>query len=289
MKKKILVIGGTGMLGKPVVQELINSGYDVTLFSTKASEATKLFPRVKVIEGNIKYIDSIENAMVGQDAVYMNLAIPLNAKSSDWNPEIDGLKNILDAAKTKSIKQIGYLSPLIRNYSKDNKRWWYLQDKKRATEMIEKSGIPYFLFTASNFMENFLASSRRGNAINTIGSPQINNHYICGSDYGKQVAKAFSLDPLSKEFFIQGPEAINPKDAVKQFTENYTKESLKPGSAPMGMLKFIGCFSTQIGNVAKLMTALNEFPEEFKAKETWEILGKPTTTIKNYAKLLSIS
>lgn len=287
MTKKILVIGGTGMLGKPVVQELINFGHEVTLFSTNLKEATKLFPKVKVMEGNIKNIESLSKAFAGQDAIYINLSIPLTAKQGDWNPEKDGLKNILEVAKKLSIKQIGYLSPLIRDYSENGNTWWYLKDKKYAAEMIKNSGIPYFLFTASNFMENFLASMRRGNNINTIGTPKINNHYISGNDYGKQVAIAFSLEPQSKEFFIQGSQAINPTEAVKIFTENYKKESLKPGNAPMGLMRFIGCFSTQIANVAKLMTALNEFPEEFKAQETWNLLGKPTTTIKDYAKSLN--
>ena len=287
MKKKVLVIGGTGMLGKPVVQELINFGHEVTIFSTNAIEASKLFPKLKVIEGNIKNIESISKAFIGQDAVYINLSIPINAKPTDWNPEKDGLKNILNAAKWQSIKQIGYLSPLIRNYSENGKAWWYLKEKKSAVEMIKNSGVPHFIFSASNFMENFLSSMRRGNAINTIGSPKINNHYISGNDYGKQVAKAFSLDPQSKEFIIQGTQAINPKQAVKLFTENYSKEKLKPGSAPMGLMKFIGLFNTQIGNVAKLMTALNESPEQFKAQESWELLGKPTNTIKEFAKSLN--
>lgn len=287
MKKKILVIGGTGMIGRPVAQELIKFGHDVTLLSTNVKEAIKLFPKVKVIEGNIRNVESLEKAAEAQDAIYINLSIPLTAKQNDWNPEKDGLKNILDVAKKHSIKQIGYLSPLIRDYSENGNAWWYLKDKKAATEMIKNSGVPYFLFTASNFMENFLASMRRGNAVNTIGSPKINNHYISGSDYGKQVAQAYSLEPHSKEFFIQGSQHLNPNDAVKLFTENYKKENLKPGNAPMALMKMIGCFNTQIGNVAKLMTALNEFPEEFKAQETWDLLGKPTTTIKDYAKSIN--
>ena len=287
MKRKILVIGGTGMLGQPVVQELVSFGHDVTLFSPHVKEAIKLFPKLKVLEGNINNVESLEKAIAGQDAIYINLSIPLTAKPNDWNPEKDGLKIILNVAKKQLIKQIGYLSPLIRDYSENGNAWWYLKDKKAAAEMIKNSGVPYFLFTASNFMENFLSSMRRGNNINTIGSPKINNYYISGNDYGKQVAKAYSLEPQNKEFFIQGSEAINPTEAVKLFTENYTKEGLKTGNAPMAMMKFIGCFSTQIGNVAKLMTALNEFPEEFKAQETWDLLGKPTTSIKDYAKSIN--
>lgn len=287
MKKKILVIGGTGMLGKPVVKELMNFGHEVTLFSTNLKEANKLFPKTKVIEGNVKNSESLNKAFVGQDAIYINLSIPLSAKSGDWNPEKDGLKNILEVAKKHSVKQIGYLSPIIRNYAENGNTWWYLKDKKNAVEMIKSSGVPYFIFTASNFMENFLASMRSGNNINTIGTPKINNHYIAGNDYGKQVAKAYSLDPQNKEFFIQGPQALNPIEAIKVFSENYTKETLKAGSVPMGMMKFIGCFSTQIGNVVKLMTVLNEFHEEFKAQETWDLLGKPTTTIKSYAKSIN--
>jgi len=287
MKKKILVIGGTGMLGKPVVQELISYGHNVTLFSTNLKAATRLFPNVKIIEGDIINVESLNKAFAGQDAVYINLSTPLTSKPNDWNPEKEGLKKVLDAAKKQSIKQIGYLSPLIRDYSGNGKVWWFLNDKKLAAEAIKNSGIPYYLFTASNFMENFLASMRRGNSVNTMGSPKISNHYISGNDFGKQVANAFALEPQSKEFFIQGPQALNPIEAVGIFTKNYTKETLKPGNAPMGLMKFIGCFNTQINNVTKLMTVLNECLENFKAQETWDILGKPTVTVKEYAKLLN--
>ena len=246
--KNILVIGGTGMLGQPVSNELIKNGFIVTIFSTNEAEAKKKFPTAKIVFGDLKNVASIEKACIGQDAIYMNLSIPLNAKSSDWNPEKDGVKNVLSAAKKAGIKQIGYLSPLVRNYSENGKTWWYLKQKSNAVEEIKNSGISYFIFTASNFMENFLASMRRGNNINNVGTPKISNYYIAGSDFGKQVAKAFSSEPQSKEYFIQGPQVLNPKEAVKLFTENYSKESLKPGSAPMGILKFVGCFNNQIAN-----------------------------------------
>ena len=51
--KKIIVIGATGMLGKPVTKQLINAGFDVTLMARNASKTKELFPEAKIVEGNV--------------------------------------------------------------------------------------------------------------------------------------------------------------------------------------------------------------------------------------------
>jgi hypothetical protein len=39
--------------------------------------------------------------------------------------------------------------------------------------------------------------------------------------------------------------------------------------------------------VAKMLNALNRYPETFQAQETWDELGKPTNTIEKYAEKVS--
>ena len=49
--KKVLVLGGTGFLGPIIVQDLIDAGYDVTLFN-RGQTAPSLFPQLPLIIGD---------------------------------------------------------------------------------------------------------------------------------------------------------------------------------------------------------------------------------------------
>ncbi|OQX97411.1 MAG: hypothetical protein B6I20_12700 [Bacteroidetes bacterium 4572_117] len=113
MNEKILVIGATGMLGKSITEQLIKDKFNVSVFSTSKSRASKLFPNASIIEGNLKNAQSVREAMKGQDYVYMNLCIPTEAKITDRNPERDGVKTVVEIAKKEGVKRIAYLSPKI--------------------------------------------------------------------------------------------------------------------------------------------------------------------------------
>jgi uncharacterized protein YbjT (DUF2867 family) len=282
MLHKILIIGATGMLGKPITEQCIKDGFEVTVFSTNKERASKMFPTATILEGNLKNLDSVRNALKGQDIVYMNLGIPTNAKQNEWNPEKDGVKTVVEEAKKAGIKRIGYLSPKIAGYGD----WWVMQDKRKAVETIKSSGIPYFIFTASSFMDNFNSTQKDGNKINVIGKSNVKMFYIAASDYAKQVSRAFSLEKEpSNTFNIQGSESYRINEAAEVFVKNHSKEKLKVAKAPMGLLKFIGLFNPTLSYVTKLMEALNNHPEKFDAQETWDKLGKPTIRLEQFAKI----
>ena len=282
MSIKILVIGATGMLGKDVTKQFIKDKFDVSVFSTNKSRASKLFPNATILEGNLKDKESIKKAISGQDYIYMNLGIPTEAKKSDWNPERDGVKTVVELAKSEGIKRIGYLSPKIASYGD----WWVMKDKLKAVDTIKASGVPYYIFSASSFMDNFNGTQRDGDKINVIGKSNVKMFYIAALDYSKQVSVAFSIENnKSKTYNIQGLFAYTIDEAAEIFAAHYSKEKLKVSKAPMFLLKLIGVFNPTLKYVCKLMDALNNNPEPFDSQETWDELGKPTITLKEFARL----
>ena len=80
--KKIIVIGATGMLGKPVAKELINSSFEVTLLARNTSKAQQLFPTAKILQGDVFDKDSLIKAFTGQEIVYMNLSVEQTSKKT---------------------------------------------------------------------------------------------------------------------------------------------------------------------------------------------------------------
>jgi hypothetical protein len=57
---------------------------------------------------------------------------------------------------------------------------------------------------------------------------------------------------------------------------------------PIGILKFLGIFSNKASYGAHIINSINNYPETFRAEETWQRLGKPETTLDVFAEKLSL-
>src|SRR4030095_7935086 len=126
--QKILFIGASGMLGKPVTLELMRAGFPVTLLARDVEKMKRLFPNATVVGGDVLDVASLEAAMAGQEIVYANLSVAQSSKKNDPQPEREGVVNIIEAAKRSGIKRIAYLSSLIKNYQGMNGfNWWAFQ------------------------------------------------------------------------------------------------------------------------------------------------------------------
>jgi hypothetical protein len=195
------------------------------------------------------------------------------------------MKHLISAAKKKNIKRIGYLSSLVMFYQGMNGfNWWVFDIKHKAVKMIKESGIPYSVFYPSNFMESLSGMYKQGKMLMLAGKSKYPMYFISASDYGKQVARSFSiLANENKEYTIQGKEAFNADDAVKLFKSSYRKENLFISKAPLAMIRFFGNFNTKMNYGAHILEALNNYPEKFEAESTWKELGEPEMTIKRYA------
>jgi uncharacterized protein YbjT (DUF2867 family) len=74
--RKIAVIGATGMLGKPVTLQLVAAGFEVTALVRDPEKAANLLPpSVKRVRADVKDLDSLKQALAGQDALYLNLSV----------------------------------------------------------------------------------------------------------------------------------------------------------------------------------------------------------------------
>jgi hypothetical protein len=116
------------------------------------------------------------------------------------------------------------------------------------------------------------------------GTSRHKMHFISSEDYARQVARSFQiLTSENKEYTVQGPEAFTADEAVAEFVRHYKKENLTISKAPLPLLKFLGLFKQKFHYGAHIVEALNNYPEKFEAEQTWNELGKPVITIKDFA------
>ena len=282
--QKLLFIGATGMLGKPVALELLRAGFHLTLLARDVETMQKLFPNIPVVKGDVFDQSSLEAAMNGQEAVYVNLSVKQSSKKNDRQPEREGINNIIAAAKKSGIKRIAYLSSLIKNYQGMNGfKWWSFEVKRAAVDAIKKSGLNYSIFYPSTFMECLDQQMLQGSKLMLAGKSEAPMWFIAAKDYGIQVAWALKkAGDTNQEYAIQGLEPFTFDQAAKVFCDNY-KEPIKPMKAPLAPIKILGMFNQRMNYTYNICEALNKYPEKFESEKTWDELGKPATTLANYA------
>lgn len=286
MIQKIAFIGATGMLGKPVALELSKAGFRVTALVRDLTRAKKLLPdSLACVLGDIRNPADLRQLFLGQHAVYINLNLSPFEKKTDFHAETDGLQNILQVARQSGIRRIAFISSLVKNYQgMNNFHWWVFDLKEQAIRLVRESGIPYTLFYPSTFMENFEGNYRQGNRLLLAGTSEHKMYFISGSDYGRQVARSFqTLGNENKEYPVQGPEGFTADEAAREYARHYRKTKLSITKAPLGLIRFFGHFNQKMNYGAHIIEAMNRYPEKFESENTWKELGKPVTTLRDYA------
>ncbi|MEI9902406.1 MAG: NAD(P)H-binding protein [Hyphomicrobium sp.] len=280
--KKIAMIGATGMIGIPVAIALMEAGFEVTALVRNPEQARRSLPAaIAVVEADVRDEESLRAGLAGQDGVYLNLSVTPGARKTDFHTEVQGLQHIIGAARDAKIERLAYVSALIRNT--DCSRWWVIDVWRQALARIRSSGVPYTIFYPTNFMETLAQRHSAGRFFMMLGRARYRNYWIAGRDFGEQVARSFAL-PIAgnREYVIQGPEPLTYDEAAAR----YTQALLKPQSiirVPLSLARLGGLFSRQLDFSARIMQAVLSYPEEFKAAATWAELGKPTTTIEQFA------
>ena len=277
------------MLGKPVALELLRAGFPVTLLARDVEKMQKLFPKIPIVKGDVFDITSLEAAMAGQEIVYLNLSVAQSSKKNEPQPEREGINNIIEAAKKTTVKRIVYLSSLIKNYEGMNGfNWWAFQIKQAAVNAIKKAGLNYSIFYPSTFMECLDKQMLQGTRIMLAGKSEAPMWFIAGKDYGVQVAWAMKkAGDTNQEYVVQGLEPFTSDEAAKVFIEN-AKSKIKIMRAPLAPLKYLGVFNQRMNYAYHICEALNKYPEKFESENTWNDLGKPSTTLAEYIASLKI-
>lgn len=72
---KVLLIGGTGKVGRPVLRELVSRGHEVTVLARHPDVLAEEFPDVRVIAGDAFDEATVAGAAAGHEAILSSVAM----------------------------------------------------------------------------------------------------------------------------------------------------------------------------------------------------------------------
>jgi uncharacterized protein YbjT (DUF2867 family) len=280
--KKIAMIGATGMLGIPVAIALMEAGFEVTALARNPVQARRLLPAaISVVQADVRDESSLREGLRGQEGLYLSLSVAPNERKGDFHTEAQGLEHILAAARDAKVERVAYLSALV--HDTPNSSWWVIGVWRKALARIKSSGIPYTIFYPTNFMETLAQRHTAGRIFVMLGQAHYCNYWIAGSDFGRQVAKSFALpQAANREYYIQGPEPLTYDGAAVRYARALRRSPFVI-RIPLLVARLGGLFSDRLDFNARMMRTVLSYPEEFKATDAWNDLGKPTTTIEQFA------
>lgn len=269
---KILVIGASGMLARPVIRQFDEQGFQLRLFSRRVNQS--MFQKdYEMVNGDVNNTRDVEQAMKGCDAVHISLAGVDEARAG---------KVILEVAKKEGVKLISTISGCT--VSEEN-RWFPMIDNKFiADRQMKESGIPYMIFRASWFFESLELMVRNGKA-SVIGNQKYPYHWIAARDYGRMVVRAYqNKEARNKVFYMLGTESYLMKDVLEKYCAIYHPEIKKVQTVSTGLLKCIAAISgkKELKTVAGMFGYFEKTMEQGNTAETYALLGKPELTFEKW-------
>ena len=198
---KIVVVGGTGLIGKKLINKLKAQGHE----AIPASPSTG----INALTG-----EGLAAAFTGADVV----VDVTNSPSFDDKAVLEffetSTKNLLKAEKETGVKHHVALSVVGTDLLPES---GYFKAKLTQENLIKSSSIPYTIVRATQFFE-FLNSIVQSNAVGqTVQAPIAFIQPIASEDVAHELARVALNKPLNGITEIAGPERFRFEEIIEQY------------------------------------------------------------------------
>ena len=278
MFKNILVTGGAGYCGSLLIPQLLDEGYNVTVYDLMYFGDTffpKKHPRLTVIKGDIRDTTKLAAAMQGHDAV-LSLACISNDASFELDERLsttinlDAFEPMVIAAKKTGAKRFVYAS---------SSSVYGVSDKPNVTE--DHPLVPLTLYNKYKGMcEPLLLRHTDENFVGAIFRPAT----VCG--YAPRLRLDLSVNILTNhavtnnKITVFGGSQLRPNLHVQDYADLCKVLLSAPAEKIANQIFNCGYQNMTIMEIAQMVKKVVE--REFPEKAPIEIVTTPTDDNRSY-------
>lgn len=197
---KIVVIGGTGLIGSKVVSELVERGHEAVAASPNSG--------VNTLTG-----EGLAEALVGADVVVDVSNSPSFAPDDVMDFFTTSTTNLLSAEREAGVAHHVALSVVGADRLPDS---GYLRAKVAQERLIAESGQPYTILRATQFYE-FV--QRIADEATVDGTARVSTGLmqpIAAAEVSAAVARAAQAEPANAIVEIGGPQKLGMDELIRR-------------------------------------------------------------------------
>src|SRR5499433_2242175 len=198
---KIVVIGGTGLIGSKTIPILRQGGHEVLAASPSSGVNTITGEGLAKALAGAQVVVDVANAPSWEDKAVLAFF------------ETSG-RNLLAAEAGAGVSHHVALSVVGTERLLAS---GYFRAKMAQEELIKSSPIPYTIVRATQFFEFVGGIAQSATEGQTVRLPPVLMQPIVSDDVAAVMADVALAEPLNGTFDLAGPEAIRQDDLVRQF------------------------------------------------------------------------
>jgi uncharacterized protein YbjT (DUF2867 family) len=239
---KVVVIGGTGLIGSKLIEKLSAHGHDAVPAAPQTG--------VNTLTG-----EGLADALAGADVVVDVSNSPSFADDDVMRFFVTSTSNLLKAEQDAGVKHHVALSVVGTGTLPDS---GYLRAKAAQEDLIKQSGVPYSIVRATQFFEFTKAIADASTIDGKLHLAPVHYQPMASDDVASAVGRAAVGAPLNGVKEIGGPEKVRMDQFIaavlaqtddtrnlvvdehaRYFGTELTNESLVPGpGAELGSISY---------------------------------------------------
>jgi uncharacterized protein YbjT (DUF2867 family) len=200
---KIVIIGGTGLIGSQLASLLQQTEHEVVIASPNTGVNTLTGEGVAEVLQNAQVVVDVSNSPSFEDKAVMNFFKTAN-------------ENLLPAEKKAGVQHHIALSVVGTQHLQAS---GYFRAKQVQEDLIKASGIPYTIVHATQFFEFAGGILQMSLVQNKVLLPDANIQPIASKDVAAFMAQTALAQPANKTLEIGGPEKFNMTAWIKQYAQ----------------------------------------------------------------------
>jgi uncharacterized protein YbjT (DUF2867 family) len=205
---KIVIIGGTGLIGRKLAARLEAKGHEVVAASPSTG--------VNSLTG-----EGLEGALAGADVLVDVTNSPSFADDAVLDFFRRSTEHLLSAAAAAHVSHYVALSVVGADRIPDS---GYLRAKRFQEGLIEAGGIPYTLLRATQFFEFLKAIADGGTEGDVVRMPSAKFQPVAADDVADTLAEIVTAQPKNGVVELAGPEASSMAEFIQAFLSSIGDE-----------------------------------------------------------------
>jgi uncharacterized protein YbjT (DUF2867 family) len=202
MDKAILVTGGTGNLGRLLVNELRGVGQHVRVLTRRPRETGD---GVEYVVGDLVTGEGVAAAVAGVDTV-------VHCASASKG-DADTTRTLVRAAEREGVKHLVYISVV----GVDRVSFGYFKNKLAAEEVVRTSSVPWTLLRATQFYDMIYDGASRMAKLPVVPVPRgFPVEPVDAADVAARLAELALAPPAGRVPDLTGPHRTSFADTVRE-------------------------------------------------------------------------